>query len=159
MTIKKFHSSVFPRPNELPFYRWSNRKRRRWAGSRSETLSTWAWSIRGASSGGRCRNEPFWNPETLLWNDCKETEQCTLKIVNNCLNTNIYSYLKTSGVQSYNLYLNVLIFSTPVLIRHLWQLKTVVFLHRCLISPVPLKLLLFVLVLANRCNCGGCAEN
>ncbi len=25
------------------------------------------------------------------------------------------------------------IFSTPVLIRHLWQLKTVVFLHRCLI--------------------------
>jgi hypothetical protein len=38
-------------------------------------------------------------------------------------------------------------FSTPVLIRHLWQLKTVVFLHRCLISPVPLKLLLFVLAL------------
>ncbi len=25
------------------------------------------------------------------------------------------------------------IFSTPVLIRHLWQLKTIVFLHRCLL--------------------------
>jgi hypothetical protein len=30
------------------------------------------------------------------------------------------------------------IFSTPVLIRHLWQLKIVVFLHRCLICTVPL---------------------
>ncbi len=36
-------------------------------------------------------------------------EQRTLKIENNCLNTNIYSYLKseTYGGQSYNLYLNV----------------------------------------------------
>jgi hypothetical protein len=51
------------------------------------------------------------------------------KNVNNCMNTNIYSYLETSGGQSYNLYLNVVIFSIPVLIRHLWQLKTVVFLH------------------------------
>jgi len=32
------------------------------------------------------------------------------KIVNNCLNTNIYSYLETSGGQSYNLYLNVVHF-------------------------------------------------
>jgi hypothetical protein len=56
-------------------------------------------------------------------------EQHTLKIVNSCLNTNIYSYLETSGGQSYNLYLNVVHFLTPVLIRHLWQLKTVVFLH------------------------------
>jgi hypothetical protein len=31
------------------------------------------------------------------------------------------------------------IFSTPVLIRHLWQLKTVVFLHWCLIYAVLLK--------------------
>jgi hypothetical protein len=30
-----------------------------------------------------------------------------LKNVNNYLNTNIHSYLETSGVQSYNLYLNV----------------------------------------------------
>jgi hypothetical protein len=29
------------------------------------------------------------------------------KNVNNCLNTNIYSYLQTSGGQSYYLYLNV----------------------------------------------------
>ncbi len=31
------------------------------------------------------------------------------------------------------------IFLTPVLIRHLWQLKTVVFLHRCLICVVLLS--------------------
>ncbi len=56
-------------------------------------------------------------------------EQRALKIVNNCLNTNIYSYLETSGGISYNPYLNLFIFSTPELIRHLWQLKTIVFLH------------------------------
>ncbi len=33
-------------------------------------------------------------------------EQRTLKNVNNCWNTNIYSYLETSGDQSSNLYLN-----------------------------------------------------
>jgi hypothetical protein len=65
-------------------------------------------------------------------------EQCTFKNVNNCLNTNIYSYLETSGGQSYNLYLNIVLFSTPVLIRHLWQLKTAVFLHRCPICTVLL---------------------
>jgi hypothetical protein len=37
-------------------------------------------------------------------------EQPALKIVNNCLNTNIYSYLETSGGQSYNLYLNAVNF-------------------------------------------------
>jgi len=37
-------------------------------------------------------------------------EQRTLKIVNNWLNTNIYSYLETSGGQSFNLYLNVVHF-------------------------------------------------
>jgi hypothetical protein len=31
------------------------------------------------------------------------------------------------------------IFSTPVLIRHLWQLKTAVFLYRCLICIVPFR--------------------
>jgi hypothetical protein len=35
------------------------------------------------------------------------TEQHALKNVNNCLNTNIYSYLETSGGKSSNLYLNV----------------------------------------------------
>jgi hypothetical protein len=58
-------------------------------------------------------------------------EKRGLKIVNNCLNTNISSYLETSGGQSYNLYLNVVHFLTPVLIRHLWQHDTVVFLHWC----------------------------
>jgi len=37
-------------------------------------------------------------------------EQRVLKIVNNCLNTNIYSYLETSSGQSYNPYLNVVHF-------------------------------------------------
>jgi hypothetical protein len=64
-------------------------------------------------------------------------EQRALKIVNNCLNTNIYSYLETSGGQSYNLYLNVVLFSAPVLLRHLWQLNTVVFLHWCRICAFP----------------------
>jgi hypothetical protein len=36
-----------------------------------------------------------------------------LKNVNNCLNSNIYSYLETSGGQSYNLYLNVVPFFQP----------------------------------------------
>jgi hypothetical protein len=37
-------------------------------------------------------------------------EQHTLKNVNNNLNTNIYSYLETSGGQNSNLYLNVVYF-------------------------------------------------
>jgi hypothetical protein len=37
-------------------------------------------------------------------------EQRTLKNVNNYINTNIYSYLDTSGGQSSNLYLNVVHF-------------------------------------------------
>jgi len=42
-------------------------------------------------------------------------EQHALKNVNNCLNTNIYSYLETSGDQSSNLYLNVVhLFNTSV---------------------------------------------
>jgi hypothetical protein len=37
-------------------------------------------------------------------------EQHALKNINNCLNTNIYSYLETSGGQSSNTYLNVVHF-------------------------------------------------
>jgi hypothetical protein len=37
-------------------------------------------------------------------------EERALKNVNNRLNTNIYSYLETSGGQSFNLYLNVAAF-------------------------------------------------
>jgi hypothetical protein len=43
-----------------------------------------------------------------------------MKPLNSCLNTYIYSYLDTFG------------FNT-IVIRHLWQFKTVVFLHCCLI--------------------------
>jgi hypothetical protein len=66
-------------------------------------------------------------------------EQHTLKIVNNCLNTYIYSYFETSGGQSFNLNLNVVNFFSPVLNRHLWQLKTVIFLHWCLLHAVMLE--------------------
>jgi hypothetical protein len=64
-------------------------------------------------------------------------EQCALENVNNCLNTNIYSYLETSGGESFNLYLNVVHFFNTSLIRHMWQLKTVVLLQWCLICAVP----------------------
>ncbi len=37
-------------------------------------------------------------------------EQRTFNNVNNCLNTNIYSYLETSRGKSFNLYLNVVHF-------------------------------------------------
>ena len=63
----------------------------------------------------------------------RTVEQHVFKNVSKCLNTNIYSYLETSGGQSSNLYFNVVHFLTPVLVRHLWQSKTVVFLHWCLI--------------------------
>ncbi len=42
-------------------------------------------------------------------------EHHALQNVNNCLNTNIYSYLETSGGKSSNLYLNIVkIFNTSV---------------------------------------------
>ncbi len=63
-------------------------------------------------------------------------EQRALKNVNKYLNTNIYSYLETSGGQSSNLYLKVVHFLTRVIIRQVWQLKTMVFLHWCLIRAV-----------------------
>ncbi len=62
------------------------------------------------------------------------SEHRTLKNVKKSLKTNIYSYMETSGGQNCNLYLKVVqFFSMPVLIRHLWQLKIVAFLHYCLI--------------------------
>jgi hypothetical protein len=42
-----------------------------------------------------------------------------------CLYTNISSYLERSGGHSSNIYLNVVHFLSPLLIRHVWQLKTV----------------------------------
>jgi hypothetical protein len=41
-------------------------------------------------------------------------EQHTLKDGNNCLNTNIYSYLETSGSHSSNLYLSVVHFFSTI---------------------------------------------
>ncbi len=46
----------------------------------------------------------------MFWNFLALMEQHTLKIVNNCLNRNTYSYLETSGGQSSNPYLNVVHF-------------------------------------------------
>jgi hypothetical protein len=44
-----------------------------------------------------------------------QMEQYVLKNVNNCLNTNISSYLETSGGQGFSLYLNVVhLFNTSV---------------------------------------------
>ncbi len=74
-----------------------------------------------------------------LWAKCRMLNGTTrFKNVNNCLNTNIYSYLETSGGQSFSPYLNVVLFLTPEMIIYLWQLKTPVFLHWCLIHGVPL---------------------
>jgi hypothetical protein len=64
-------------------------------------------------------------------------KQHALKDVNNCLNTNIYSYVETSDGQSSNPYLNVVHFLTPELIRNLWQLKKAVFQHWFLIHALP----------------------
>ncbi len=63
-------------------------------------------------------------------------EQRALKNVNNCFNTNFCSYLETSGGQSSKLSSMLFIFSMPVVIRDLWQLKTVAFLHWCLLLAV-----------------------
>jgi|APCry1669193128_1035447.scaffolds.fasta_scaffold272129_1 hypothetical protein len=63
-------------------------------------------------------------------------EQHSLENVSSCLNINIYSYLETSGGQDSNLYLDIVHFVTPMLIRHLWQLKTIASSHWCLICAV-----------------------
>ncbi len=68
-------------------------------------------------------------------------EQHILRIVNKCFNTNIYSYLETSGGQSYNPYLNVVNFSTPVITEHLWQLDTY---FPALVSNTCCSIVLFV---------------
>jgi hypothetical protein len=46
----------------------------------------------------------------LLFCKITKMEQCTFKNVNNCLNTNIYSYIETSGGEISSLYLNVVYF-------------------------------------------------
>ncbi len=46
----------------------------------------------------------------FITDQLSEAEQHALKIVDNFLNSNIYSYLEPSGGQSANLYLNVVHF-------------------------------------------------
>jgi hypothetical protein len=58
-----------------------------------------------------------------------------------------FSYLETSDDQSSSLHLNVVHFLALVLIRHLWQLKTIVFLHWCLIHAVLLHFKLCIIKL------------
>ncbi len=53
---------------------------------------------------------PSLNVSPIQKNVTMGIEQRTLKNVSNYLNTNIYSYLETSGSQSSNLYLNVVHF-------------------------------------------------
>ena len=72
-------------------------------------------------------------------NVCFTMEQHTFKNVNSCWNTKIVFYSETSGGKNSILYLNVIIFLTPVLFRYLWQLKTLVFLHRCLLCVILLE--------------------
>jgi hypothetical protein len=50
-----------------------------------------------------------YRPNLSVWSH-GAMKQCTLKNVTNCLNTNIYSYIETSGGKSSNLYLNVIHF-------------------------------------------------
>ncbi len=66
-----------------------------------ERLSFWRQNIE--RSGTQQNDSHQTTFETVL-------EQHALKNVNNCLNTNIYSYLETSGSQSSNLYLNIVNF-------------------------------------------------
>jgi len=52
---------------------------------------------------------PFQYEQYLVF-DTVQMEQRALKNINNCLYTNVYSYLETSGGKSYNPYLNVVHF-------------------------------------------------
>jgi hypothetical protein len=54
-------------------------------------------------------------------------EQQATKIVNNCFNTNIYSYLESSDGQSLNQYLNAVHFFNTSLIRQLGSLRPLFF--------------------------------
>jgi hypothetical protein len=55
------------------------------------------------------------NIHNRIWNKIKilSLEQHALNNVNNCLNTNNYSYLETSGGQSYTQYLHAVHFFKP----------------------------------------------
>ncbi len=72
-------------------------------------------------------------------------EQHALKSVNNCLNTNIYSYLETYGSQSSILYLNVVHFFNTIVNRTahiIYQSRktTVLSYDRCHINSCVVKM-------------------
>jgi hypothetical protein len=69
----------------------------------------------------------YFSNGTARFKKCKQSFECQH-----------YSYLKTSDGQSTNLYLNAVHCFNPVLIRHLWQLKTVLFLHWCVVRALLL---------------------
>ncbi len=92
-------------------------------------LSTWLSIFRGVI--------PFsWMALSRMTTNRRTIEKCALKNVINYLNTNIYSYLRHLMVKVIIYIWMLFIFSTPVLIRHILQLKTVVFLCWCLIHAV-----------------------
>ncbi len=57
----------------------------------------------------------FWALSVTKKLKCCEEGGTAQFAVNNCLNTNIYSYLETSGGQMFNLYLNVINFFNTAL--------------------------------------------
>ncbi len=59
--------------------------------------------LSGKASSHSFREGATFEMRTVLFGVRLLMEQRTFKNVNNCLNTNIYSYLETSGGQSYNL--------------------------------------------------------
>ncbi len=68
-----------------------------------------------------------------MLNFIQTMEQRALKILNNCLNTNVYHYLETSGGRCSNLYLNVVhSFNTSV------NQTSVAASDRCFRALVPL---------------------
>jgi hypothetical protein len=102
--------------NSWDFYYWWNLK--------TNTLEPVSMMARQPTKSKLAK----WHLAEMIINYECPMEQRTFKISKNCLNTNIYSYLETSGGQSYILYLNVVnFFNTSV--RHLWQL-------RCLFSCI-----------------------
>ncbi len=80
-------------------------------------------------------SNPRVNSLVKVSEDRQNNRTARFRNVNQCFN-NIYSLLWTwSKLLSI---FKCFSFSTPVLIRHLWQLKRAVFLHRCLICALLL---------------------
>jgi hypothetical protein len=75
-------------------------------------------------------------------------EERTLKIISNYLNTNIYSYLETSGGQSYNLYLNVVIFFNTCV-----NLTSVAASDSCFLALVSITCCSIGLAWVSLCKC------